>query len=166
MRRNCVFGTHRASATRNHSAAISSEYPATIRIDNRSPQHLDVATLSPTAFYVLPIELLDDSVALTGACFQFLAVHNPHSAAGVFNALLLLQNGGSVANRGPIRSQHNCEEIVSHGYQSGLDSVLGHEQPPCQALFNLVQSIAGNRLRNLHALHYSVARQYRLKLWG
>jgi len=29
---NCVFGTYRASATRNYSAAISSEDPATIRI--------------------------------------------------------------------------------------------------------------------------------------
>ncbi len=38
MLNNCVFGTYRASATRNHSTAISSEYPTTIRIDNRPPQ--------------------------------------------------------------------------------------------------------------------------------
>lgn len=45
LRANCLFGTYRASATRSHSAATSSEYPATIPIDNRPPQHLDVATL-------------------------------------------------------------------------------------------------------------------------
>ena len=39
------FGWLQASATRNYSAAIGSEHLATIRIDSRSPQHLDVASL-------------------------------------------------------------------------------------------------------------------------
>jgi len=34
MRNNCLFGTYRASSTRNYSSPMSSEYPATIRIDN------------------------------------------------------------------------------------------------------------------------------------
>ena len=32
-------GSNQASATRNYSAAIGSEHPATIRIDSRPPQH-------------------------------------------------------------------------------------------------------------------------------
>jgi hypothetical protein len=39
------FGWLQASATRNFSAAVSSEHPATIRIDSRPPQYLDVAIL-------------------------------------------------------------------------------------------------------------------------
>ena len=39
------FGWLQASATRNQSAAIGSEHPATVRIDSRQPQHLDVASL-------------------------------------------------------------------------------------------------------------------------
>jgi hypothetical protein len=33
MLKNCLFGTYRASAIKNYSAPMSSEYPATIRID-------------------------------------------------------------------------------------------------------------------------------------
>jgi|HubBroStandDraft_4_1064222.scaffolds.fasta_scaffold173333_1 hypothetical protein len=43
-----VVGSNRASATRNYSAAIGSEHPATIRIDSRPPQHLDLASLRPS----------------------------------------------------------------------------------------------------------------------
>ena len=42
--RRRVVGSNQASATRNYSAAIGSEHPATIRIDSRPPQHLDVAS--------------------------------------------------------------------------------------------------------------------------
>jgi hypothetical protein len=38
------FGWLQASATRNYSAPIGSENPATIRIDSRPAQHLDVAS--------------------------------------------------------------------------------------------------------------------------
>ena len=38
------FGWLQASATRNYSAPIGSEDPATIRIDSRRAQHLDVAS--------------------------------------------------------------------------------------------------------------------------
>jgi len=41
-------GWLQASATRNYSAAIGSEHPATIRIDSRPPQHLDLASLRPS----------------------------------------------------------------------------------------------------------------------
>jgi hypothetical protein len=43
--RTSKFGWLQASATRNYSSAISSEHPATIRIDSRPPQYLDVASL-------------------------------------------------------------------------------------------------------------------------
>ena len=45
MLKNCLFGTYRASATGNYSAAIGSEHLPTIRNDSRPPQHLDVASL-------------------------------------------------------------------------------------------------------------------------
>jgi hypothetical protein len=44
MRNNCLFGTYRASSTRNYSSPMSSEYPATIRIDNDAGR---IAFLSP-----------------------------------------------------------------------------------------------------------------------
>jgi len=37
--REYFVGSNQASATRNYSAAIGSEHPATIRIDSRPPQH-------------------------------------------------------------------------------------------------------------------------------
>jgi len=40
-----VVSSNLTSATSNYSAAIGSEHPATIRIDSRPPQNLDVASL-------------------------------------------------------------------------------------------------------------------------
>jgi len=48
IRNQRSVGSNHASATRNYSAAIGSEHPATIRIDSRPPQHLDLASLRPS----------------------------------------------------------------------------------------------------------------------
>ena len=55
---------------------------------------------------------------------------------------------------------------MSNGQRSRIHSVLGHEQPPGQALLNIVQPIARGCLRNLHPPNCGVAVQHQLQTWS
>jgi hypothetical protein len=58
----------------------------------REGQAQDESSLADLFQAQLAIVLLDNLVALTGGVFKFIAVHDLHSAAGVLNEMLPLQD--------------------------------------------------------------------------
>src|ERR1700733_2750808 len=124
------------------------------------------AGLQPTLLQAqFAIVLSDNSVALAGGGFKFLAVHDFHRATGVLDETLSLQNAGCQAHARPICPQHGCEKIMSDAQRPRSDSILSHQQPARQPLLNAVQPVTRGCLCNLHAPNCDIAVQQQSKVW-
>lgn len=62
-----------------------------------------------------------------------------------------MQQAGGEADAGAVGAEHGGEKIVGDWENSGVDAILGHEEPAGEALLNSVQAIARGGLRHLQA---------------
>jgi len=58
-------------------------------------------------------------------------------------------------------AEHLSQEIVSQGKQLRIESVLAHQQPAGETLFNAMEPVAGGKLCDLHAMHESEVAEFR-----
>src|SRR5579864_2779558 len=92
------------------------------------------------------------TVALAGARLESLAIEHPDRTSRVFNYLVLVQHACGGGDAAAIRAEHGGQEIVRHGQKTGLNAILGHEQPARETFIDFVEAVAGGRLGDLHAV--------------
>ena len=104
-----------------------------------------------------PVEVLDDSVALTGGFFQALAIYDPHRTAQVFNSAGAFKDPAARLTLGrPVPSICARNSWVN-GRDRRIDAILTHQQPSRQTLPNVMQTVASGKLGDLHSVHESEA---------
>jgi hypothetical protein len=94
----------------------------------------------------------DQFVAFAAGGFEGFAVEDADGAARIFDDLGFLQGAGGLGDAAAVGAEHGGEEVVGEREEARLDAVLRHEEPAGEALFDVVEAIAGGRLRNLHAV--------------
>jgi hypothetical protein len=98
----------------------------------------------------LLVVFVDCGVAFACRVFQSRSVQNRHRASTVVNQPGSLQDAGGNRYAWPARTEHLRQELVRQRDQIRLKPILAHEQPLCQPLSQIVQSIAPRHLRNLN----------------
>src|SRR5262245_38682875 len=92
----------------------------------------------------------DDVVTLAGAGLKAWTVDDVDDPAGVSDEDVGLADGGASGQRYTAHSQHLTEKVLCEGTAWRAHPVRGHEEPPGGALARMMQTIAGDVLRQLH----------------
>ena len=80
---------------------------------------------------------------------------NGDMSAGICDESRILQNAGGHGNRAAARTEHHGNKLLRYEQAICLNSVMAHQEPPGQALVNLMYAVARGGLGGLHeqAMH-------------
>jgi hypothetical protein len=106
------------------------------------------------------IEVLDHPIAFTGGLFEAFAVQYLYRTAQVLNHTGVFQSSRRQSDTRTSGAEHLRKEFMGQRQQGGIDSILTHEQPASQTLFDVMQAVAGCELGDLHAMHEGEAADF------
>ena len=109
--------------------------------------------------------IANGGIALTGESLQLRPVGDLHRASAVFDQAGLLQQSRRKGHTGAVRSQHGGQEIMCDFQQRRRGTVLGHQQPTREPLFDFVEPVTRRGLRHLHPEKHQVAGQRVAQVW-
>jgi hypothetical protein len=107
------------------------------------------------------VKTLDYRITFADDLFQALAVQDLYRASRVFYQSGIFKHGGGQAYAGAPRTEHLRHEFMGQGKVLGIHPILAHQEPPDEALFDLVQAIAGGELSYLESIHQGEAAKLR-----
>ena len=99
------------------------------------------------------IKVLDHPIAFTSSLFEAFAVHYLYRAAQILNHTGAFQSSRRQSDAGTPGAEHLRKEFMGQRQQGRIDSILTHQQPACQTLFDLMKAVASGELGDLHAMH-------------
>ena len=91
----------------------------------------------------------DYAVAFAGGLFQAAAIRDRDSASDVFYETCVLKFSRRAGHRYPAGAEHQRDELLRQRQNVAAHSVVGHQQPTGQALFDVMQAIAERGLADL-----------------
>src|SRR5437764_1819292 len=83
------------------------------------------------------------AVALTRRGFQLLTIDHGHATTAVGNQPCLLERAGDHRDRWPAHTEHHGDKLLGERELTSSHTVLRHQQPSRQPLFNRVDGVAG-----------------------
>src|SRR5437879_2653038 len=113
------------------------------------PSKEKAVTLSRFFFPKIQL-LLYHLVALTTGFFQCLTIDNRDMTAVVADQSSPLQNFSGHRHTRTSSPKHLREKLLSQWQNISANTVVAHQKPPRQPLFNSMKPIAGSDLCNFH----------------
>ena len=102
--------------------------------------------------------LVDDPIALARSMSEALVILDRHMSTRICDESSLAQHTGCHGDRGSARAQHHGQKFMRYRQMIALHSVVAHQQPPGQTLFEFMYPITRSRLSGLrkHCLNESL----------
>jgi hypothetical protein len=90
--------------------------------------------------------IVDYLVAFTHHRFQAFPIDDLDMAARVMDQTYILQVPRRYGNALPSSAHHICDVLLRHQDLGAIHSIVAHEQPSAETLFQRMQAVADSRL--------------------
>ena len=104
--------------------------------------------------------VLNRRIAITGRILQLAFVEEGHIAPRVRDHAGSVQHAGRQADARPTSPQHLAKQFLRQRKLIGAKQVMTHQEPAGEALFYLVQTVAGGNLHGLHGKTLTKAMEF------
>src|SRR5580692_11746297 len=102
-------------------------------------------------------------IAFAGGSFQLGFAQNGYISPSVGDHSRSLQNARGYADRGTPRSEHLRQKFLRQGKSLTTNSIMTHQQPPRQSLFNVMKAVASGQLGGLNTQYHRITLQLPLE---